>query len=121
MLAALSIFRPAHSALAEEASNDEFTSAVAISGRSGSVNGTNVDFTGEPDEPDNAGVSSPIQSAWYVWTAPSTAAVVFQTCATEGLDTTLAVYRGAAVDALSLIAEDDDGCEGTTQSRLRFV
>src|SRR3954463_14341504 len=34
--------------------------------------GSNVGATGEFGEPDNAAVSSPIQSVWWNWVAPAT-------------------------------------------------
>ncbi|HEX8099454.1 MAG TPA: DUF11 domain-containing protein [Actinomycetota bacterium] len=93
-------------------SNDNFANAESISGSSGSVGGTNHGFTGETGEPDNAAVSSPIESAWYAWTAPTTGRVAFDTCATTDrlADTTLGAYTGSSVSGLTSLAENNDSC-----------
>ncbi len=53
--------------------NDNFTEAIALSGTSGSINGTNVDATGEANEPAHKsyppGRSNPA-FVWYRWTPP---------------------------------------------------
>ncbi|MDP8956432.1 MAG: hypothetical protein M3N24_05680, partial [Actinomycetota bacterium] len=98
--------------------NDNFSKAVAISGQDGSVLGTNVSFTGQAGEPDNDGVSKPIQSAWYKWTAPLDGIAYFDTCGTGDFDTTLGVYRGSSVDVLSRVASNDDACD--VQSEVAF-
>ncbi len=102
--------------------NDDFAHAQRISGALGLTGGTNQGFTGETDEPDNAGVSTPIQSAWYSWTSPKTGRVTFDTCSSDvNRDMTLGVYEGASVDALTVVAQDNDGC-GYSQwmSRVSF-
>src|SRR5262245_55771625 len=58
--------------------NDMFADAELLTGETPYVFlasnydffGTGEPFTGEPGEPNHAGVSDPIQSAWYRWTAP---------------------------------------------------
>ena len=97
--------------------NDDFADARSISGESGSIDGRNHGFTGQTGEPDNAGVSAPIESAWYTWTAPKTGRVAFDTCATTDssitfplMDTTLGAYTGSAVNALEVIADNNDSC-----------
>jgi Ca2+-binding RTX toxin-like protein len=84
---------------------DEFADAVAIDGRSGTATGSNLGATEEPGEPLHAGCGS--ASIWYEWTAPATERVRFDTRGSR-FDTTLAVYTGAAVDALTVIAANDD-------------
>jgi uncharacterized repeat protein (TIGR01451 family) len=91
-------------------SNDDFAGASVISGVIGSVEGTNEGFSGETGEPDNAGNSAPIQSAWYAWTAPRSGKAVFDTCTTFDGDTTLGVYSGSAVNALTSHGDSDDDC-----------
>ena len=57
--------------------NDMFADAEVLTGETAYVFlagnfdlfGTEEPFTAEPGEPDHAGVSDPIQSAWYRWTA----------------------------------------------------
>ncbi|MBV9870550.1 MAG: hypothetical protein JO214_08005 [Frankiaceae bacterium] len=94
--------------------NDQFSHAQLITGASGTVDGSNIDATGEGDEPDNAGVSAPIASVWYAWTAPADGMYRFGLCGTT-FDTTLGVYSGATVDALTSIAENDDSCSSQSQ------
>ena len=99
--------------------NDNFASAQAISGASGSVTGNNANATkqtGEPNHAGNAGGSS----VWYNWTAPSTSPVTFDTCL-SGFDTLLAVYTGNAVNALTLIAADANIDSNNYHSRLTFT
>ena len=54
--------------------NDDIANAVAISGAGGSVTGTNVNATG--DFPDS---NNPAANVWWVWTAPGTGTVAFNT------------------------------------------
>ncbi len=101
--------------------NDNFAGAETISGESGTVEGSNQAFTGEAGEPDNAGVSAPIQSAWYKWTAPKSGRVAFDTCATDFHDTTLGVYTGSAVNALTPLSENNEACGWLDHmSRIKF-
>ena len=101
--------------------NDNFAGAEVISGESGSIEGSNEAFTGEADEPDNAGVSAPIQSAWYKWTAPKSGRVAFDTCSTDFHDTTLGAYTGSAVNALALLSENNEACGWLDHmSRIKF-
>ncbi|MDP8956431.1 MAG: DUF11 domain-containing protein [Actinomycetota bacterium] len=107
-----------------EFNNDYFDSAHVISGTSGSVSGDNVNYTGEQGEPDNSGMSGVIQSAWYKWTAPETRQISFDTCATEFLNTTLGVYTGSQVNALSVVGDDfETSCPNsdTDQSRVTLT
>ena len=97
--------------------NDDFAAAALLAGSSGSTSGTTVDATKEPDEPDHAGNPGGA-SVWYSWTAPATGQVAFDTCGSE-FDTLLAVYTGAALGALTTVAENDDSCE--LQSGLDFA
>ncbi len=86
--------------------NDDFAGAQTISGLSGTVTGTNVGASKEPGEPEHAGDVGGV-SIWYDWTAPANAAFTFDTCGSD-FDTLLAVYTGAAVDALTTIASNND-------------
>ena len=97
--------------------NDDFAAAhVLPSAETGSVTGTNVDATKEAGEPNHAGNRGGA-SVWYAWTAPAAAGVRFST---EGssFDTVLAVYTGAAVDALAPVAANDDAIG--LQSSVQF-
>ena len=86
--------------------NDMFGSATNIIGNSGSLTATNVGATKEAGEPDHAGNLGGA-SVWWVWTAPASGSVTFDTNGTA-LDTVMGVYQGSAVNQLTAIAEDDD-------------
>src|SRR6185295_3873257 len=94
--------------------NDNFTSAQTITGCSGSVNGTNVSSTKESGEPDHAS-NGGTHSVWYQWQAPATSSVTITT-AGSNYDTVLGVYTGSAVNALSLIGQNDDVDSGNVVS-----
>jgi len=98
--------------------NDNFASAQAISGGSGSVSGNNFNATKQAGEPNHAGNSGGA-SVWFNWTAPSTSPVTFDT-ALSGFDTLLAVYTGTSVSALTAIASNNDMNANSTRSRLTF-
>ena len=70
---------------------------------------------GEPAHAGNAGG----RSIWYRWTAPSAGTWTVDT-AGSSFDTTLAIYTGTAVNALTLTAENDDTALGRT-SEVTFT
>jgi hypothetical protein len=88
--------------------NDAFAAPTVLTGVPVSIGGTNQGATKETDEDDHA-ANVGGASVWYRWTASISAQVVVQTCASN-FDTLLAVYTGAAVDALTPVASDDDSC-----------
>ena len=97
--------------------NDDFERAQVLADTNGSVSGTNINATAQPGEPDHAGNTAE-RSVWYRWTAPTSGIAIFDT-QDSTFDTVLAVYTGTAVNALQLIAEDDDGGMAD-DSRVRF-
>lgn len=99
-------------------SNDNFSARRTISGASGTATGSNIGATKEPGEPNHAGNSGGA-SIWYSWTAPAAGQVTFDTL-TSNFDTLLAVYTGAAVNALTPVASNDDAGGGVYQSSLTF-
>ena len=100
--------------------NNHFGGAELISGASGTVAGSNPNTSGETGEQSNFAGSTPIQSVWFAWTAPSTGIATFDTC-TSGFDSTLAAYTGSAVSSLTKIVGNDDGCSGGSKgSRVSF-
>jgi hypothetical protein len=99
--------------------NDAFASAQAISGGSGFVTGSSANATKESGEPYHAGNAGGA-SVWYNWTAPSTSPVTFDTALTS-FDTLLAVYTGSAVNALTLVASNDNISTNNSRSRLTFT
>ena len=95
--------------------NDDFADAQELTGTSISAESfTNAAATLEPGEPDHGGVPGG-HSVWFAWTAPVGGPVVVDTTG-SGFDTTLSVYAGTAVNALTAIAQnDDDGAESTSK------
>ncbi|WP_457935416.1 HYR domain-containing protein [Mesorhizobium sp. 10J20-29] len=94
-----------------QSANDNFANAIFLSGPAGVVAGTNVGATGESGEP-NPGNNSILNSVWYRWRAPADGVVTFDTCVDGSFDSHLAAFTGAAVNALTTIAANDDadGC-----------
>ena len=98
--------------------NDNFNSAITLSGGQGTTNGTNIRGTkesGEPNHASNAGGAS----IWYNWTAPASGSVTIDTIGST-LDTLLAVYTGSSVGSLTTIASDDES-GGNGASRVVFT
>lgn len=101
--------------------NDAFVNAIAITGSSATVTGTNVGATKEAGEPNHAGNTGG-HSVWWTWTAPSTGTVTIDTL-TSNFDTLLAVYTGSAVNALTAVpngSNDDSPAGGTQTSKVTF-
>ena len=95
--------------------NDDFA-GQGIGGASGTVFGSNTNATAQPGEP--APVSSADTSVWYSWTAPESGPTTLN-LRDASFDTTLGVFTGNNVAALSLVAANDDS-NGTLQSKLSF-
>ncbi|MFP6807667.1 MAG: S8 family serine peptidase [Pseudomonadales bacterium] len=99
--------------------NDLFEQATRIENTSGRVSGTNILATGEPDEPDHALVSIPLESVWYSWVAPSNGTLDVDTFGSD-YDTTLAIYSGGVLGNLTELGSNDDAVEGV-QSFLTVI
>jgi hypothetical protein len=93
---------------------DYFDGATLLSGTRGSVSGSNMNATSEPDEPSNYG-----RTVWWKWIAPSTGCYVFDTF-NSGFDTILDAYTGATLSSLTSVAHNDNW-NGTYQSQVRFM
>lgn len=92
-------------------SNDNFADAVNITldGTGHAlVNGTNVEATGEVDEPSGSGT---LETVWYTWTATNSETVTVDTSGCD-YDAYLHVYTGAALNALTFVTSDDDSGSG---------
>lgn len=87
-------------------SNDNFANRRLLAGNVVTTTGSNVNATREAGEPNVAGVSGG-KSVWWTWTAPSSGRVVLST-AGSNFDTTLGVYTGSGLGALSRVASNDD-------------
>ena len=93
--------------LLAQPANDNFTNATTcLPVNVGTVAGSNVGATSEAGEPVDAGTGGG-KTVWYVWTAPFTGTISFNT---EGssFDTDLSAYTGTNVAGLNLIAANDD-------------
>lgn len=97
--------------------NDNFEDRIAFGGVPVSTTGVNVDATKEPGEPNHVGYAGG-KSVWWSWTAPYSGKFVVDTIGST-FNTLLAVYSGSTVDALDLIAQDDQS-GGNSTSLLRF-
>lgn len=121
-------------AVAAPPANDDFADAIVLSGSEVTLPGqTTAEATGEPGEPDHAGVSKASAdcditlpdcqtSVWHRWTAPSDGEVTIDTCDASDTDyTVLAVYTGGPTPAaLSEVASSFSGCSGNS-SLVRFT
>ena len=87
--------------------NDNFASAIVVTGSSWTTTAANAGATKEPGEPNHAGNAGGA-SIWWVWTAPANGLVSLNTSANANFDTLLAVYTGSSVSNLTLVAADDD-------------
>jgi hypothetical protein len=96
--------------------NDNFASAQTLSTCSGSVTGTNESATKEASEPNNPSSPSSTKSVWYQLTASSTGSITIDTRGSN-FDTTLAVYTGNSLGALSLVQSNDDSEDASTPER----
>ena len=110
--------------------NDDFANSQVISGASASVNGTTKDATRESGEPNHClnsadcngtnGVPWPgDHTVWYRWTAPYSGWWKMDTCQAN-IDSILAVYTGGQLNALSRVAENNNGCSSGFGSKLTF-
>ena len=100
--------------------NDDFSNAIPIAGLAGTVDGSNVGGTLEPCESnsvptDDDGVVNVNSSVWYVWTAPATGPVEFDTIG-SAFDTVLSVYTTPTPSDLCdpnlvLVGADDNSGE----------
>ena len=105
--------------------NDNFANAQAVTGCSGSVNGTNVGATRESGEINHLSTTGDptgggTRSIWYQWQAPSSGSVTFDTSGST-FDTVMGVYTGNSVSSLNVVGQNDDVVPGTlTTSTITF-
>jgi hypothetical protein len=95
------------SALAAPPANDDFADAQILSGPLPiAETGTNLEATKETGEPTPAmGFSGTGHTVWYEWEATVSGFVTVGTC-DSNFETTLGVYTGSSVDALTEVAGD---------------
>lgn len=99
---------------------DGFAAALPVTTANASVFGSTVGANGERGEPNHAGNSGALNSVWCTWTAPAAGTVTIDTTGSS-FDTTLGVYTGTAVGALTQVAANDNIGPGNTRSRVRFA
>lgn len=98
--------------------NNAFANRILLSGTSGSAIGYNVLATKESGEPNHAGNNGGA-SVWWKWVAPSAGQASFDTHGSV-IDTLLGVYFGNAVNALTLIASNDNDGAANGASGVSF-
>jgi hypothetical protein len=99
--------------------NNDFAGAQELTGLPASAAGNNIDATREEGEPSHGELATGA-SVWYRWTAPASAEVTVDVCNAD-FDSSLAVYAGSAVNALTRVARNDDACgSGGEGSRVTF-
>jgi hypothetical protein len=97
--------------------NDDFADALVFTSDPQVIRANNVHATSQPGEPLHAGHNS--RSIWFRYTASVSGTTVF-TSSSSTIDTTLAVYTGTSVNALSLVGQNDDAAPGTLTSRVQI-
>src|SRR6266567_3334494 len=98
--------------------NDNFANALPLTGAVVTTTGSNVGATRESGEP-NIGSNIGGASVWWAWTAPGNGAVTIDTSGSS-FNTMLGVYTGSSVNALTLVASNDD-YSTNLWSRVSFV
>lgn len=98
--------------------NDNFNTAAALTGMTGSSYADNRDASKEIGEPNHAGGSGG-KSVWWQWQAPLTGMAELSTLDSD-FDTLLAVYTGDTLSTLNLIAANDNDLPATS-SRVVFT
>ena len=92
------------------APNDNFFDSITITD---TASGGNANATLEPGEPNTDGNGG--KSVWWNWTATLSGDATITTAGSD-FDTVMGVFTGASVDALSLVAYDDDSGPNSTSS-----
>jgi uncharacterized delta-60 repeat protein len=87
--------------------NDNFSAAISIPPLGGRAIGSSHGATKETGEPNHAGDAGG-KSVWYTWVPSLSGPAVIDTWGSS-FDTLLAVYRGASIATLELVAANDDG------------
>lgn len=100
--------------------HDDFADARDLgSGETVLASGSNLWATAEAGEPVSR--FGPAQaSVWFRWTAPRSGVVRTQTCRST-FDTKLVVFRGPALEALNLVAVNDNRCGDRSATRFLAI
>jgi hypothetical protein len=97
--------------------NDNFAYRIALPSGTSAVSGSNVESSSEVGEPLNPGEAGG-KTVWWSY-APGFSGAVTVTTAGSNYDTTLAVYQGSSLNALSLLGSNDDAI--AYQSSVTFT
>lgn len=95
-------------AVAAAPANDLFVNRTVLTGTNINVQGNNIGAGEEPGEDIGGGNILRVYSVWYQWTAP-TNGVVHLSGSNASFIMSIRVYRGAAVNALTLATTTPDG------------
>jgi outer membrane protein assembly factor BamB/subtilisin family serine protease len=98
--------------------NDNFTSAIALTGESVSVSATLLNASRESGEP-NVGNTEAPQTVWYKWTAPSSGHYALSVFAHQ-VDSIAGVYTGSSVSSLTAVATNNDSSSTNTDALVPF-
>ena len=97
--------------------NDLFENCANLAGASGTINGYTIGASIEPNEPSHNSTFG-LHSVWYCWSPPAAGTYIFDTVGSD-FSTALAVYTGANLDGLTVVAGDNhSGPNGA--SRVQF-
>lgn len=99
--------------------NDAFATPQVLSGPLPiDITGSNVDASKEAFEPDHAVSIVGGASVWYSWTPETSGPTIIETCG-SGFNTVLGVYTGSGVNALTVVARNDNSaCTNSQHSRV---
>ncbi len=98
--------------------NDNFAAAIPLSATATTATALTTAATAEPGEPAHGSVAA--KSVWYKWIAPAAGVCAVSTRGSD-FDTVLAIYTGTAVNALTLVARDDDSGGNSTSATTFFA
>ncbi len=99
--------------------NDDFVDAEDLANvLPATGSGFTTQASAESGEPAHASVTAS-HSIWWTWTAPASGLIIIETTGSTA-DTLLGVYTGSAVNALTLVASNDDA-EGARTSLVTFT
>ena len=97
--------------------HDHFADAAQIAGSHAALTDSNSGATVETDEPAHGDAPNGA-SLWWTWNAPAGGSTIVSTEG-SGFDTTLAIYTGSDLTALTLVVENDDARSDLT-SQVSF-
>jgi hypothetical protein len=93
--------------------NDFFTSAISLTGRTGLVSVLMERLTRENSEPNH--FSTNYVSAWYSWTPTNSGQVSFRVASGRAA---VVVYAGASISSLTAVAKTRDASRGVSLNRF---